>query len=103
MAVTAGQPTEEFRILAKLIGSPDAEIRSHIRVVTELGTGLKDLDFPKWARLGHLGLLIEELIKHRKEDWRDMLNALIVIFQRSGNSELADYVIGWARGHFLPL
>lgn len=94
-------PTEEFHALARLIGFPDAEIRSHIKVVAEFTIGLDNIDQPRWARMRHFGVLIEELIKHRKEDWHEVLDALKVVLYISRQRQFSDYIDGWIRGHFL--
>jgi hypothetical protein len=96
--------TPEFRCLAAVIGSPNAELRSHVRVVVEFAVELDDMmreAGSKQVRLSHFGILLEELIKLRWDDWYDILVGLKVVFVHQGRHRLAEYVEGWRRGHFL--
>lgn len=91
---------DQFRIVAKFIGTKDADILSHISVATVF---LREIWRTKYSlemkRKSATGVLLGYLIRHRSDDWESVLAFIKV----GANQNLKEYIDNWAQGHFLPM
>jgi tetratricopeptide (TPR) repeat protein len=91
---------DQFRTVAKFIGTKDADIRSHISVATVF---LREIWRTKYSLESKgkraTGVLLGCLIRHRFDDWESVL-ALIKV---GADQHLKGYIDDWVQGHFLPM
>jgi len=91
----------KFAIVADFIGTKQAEINSHVSVaITFLGS-VWGLDIPQLSKAAASGILIENLLRYRQHDWREIIAALRQ--QLASNYRAADYLERWLVGHFFTV
>ena len=87
-----------FTAVADFIGTKDAEIGSHVRVVGEFMTRVWSLSMSDVKKQAACGRVIEKLLRYRA-DWKNVVLALRTRIY--GDYSAAAYLEGWLRGHFV--
>ncbi len=88
-----------FRAITHFIGSPEADMKSHIYVVAQ---ALNEI----WRENGHsmkhkraVGILLEQLLRYRTHDW-----AVVLAYVTRGSiTDARDYIRSWTVGHFMDV
>jgi tetratricopeptide (TPR) repeat protein len=90
-----------LRVALQCLGGPNAEMRSHLNVLTGFITLLwPPDDVLDWMRTrAATGLSLEIFLGNRSRDWAVWLNEILVWSLR--NRDLARYLADWLRGHFI--
>lgn len=97
---TGEVPGRFFQTLIRMLGGVKADAQTHVLATAQFLAVL-------WLNSKYTScceqasnLILGRLIANRA-DVKEMLRALIVLL--SGNARAGDYVVGWARGHFIML
>lgn len=89
-----------FAALAEYIGTPTADLESHITVVVTymnaIAPRIEALDI---HAMRSAGIMLESLIRHRKTRWA----TTIALVKRGCVTTINKYIDGWVIGHFLPV
>lgn len=88
-----------FDFLTDFIGTETADMRSHISVTAEFLRTIWTAGSISVRTMAATGLIVEKLLRHRRDDWRAVLSVLPA---EVGNQRFDDYLQRWRRGHFLP-
>jgi cellulose synthase operon protein C len=100
-ATEGNAPGYLFTTLAKVIGGKNADPRSHVRACLNfLGNVWMDPS-TEASRKPATSLLLRRLLHERCDDYGVILGLLLKHVKSS--SQLANYVHGWARGHFIGI
>ena len=102
LAWAAQRGTDLFERVAKRLGGPEADIKSHIQVANNfLGSVWSEAPVAL-ETLKQTSILLESLLRGRS-DYLAIVSYLIRLFQiqYGRNSELERHVVLWLKGHFL--
>jgi cellulose synthase operon protein C len=94
-------PGSLFNAVVRAIGGKNAEPRSHIVAVLGCLRSLWSDSHTTDFREPYTGLLLEQLISERYDDYAAIVEAIIRYV--SDLPRLIEYIKNWARGHFLQL
>jgi Flp pilus assembly protein TadD len=98
-AETGRPPDYFFKTLCKVIGGRNAQPISHIKVcaacLVEIWSSPNTPDYRSQAS----GLLIQQLVRERNDDFVSILRGLLLLVGDS--PPLVGYILSWARGHFI--
>ena len=100
-AETGECPGYIFKQTARMIGGAPAEPASHIRVAIEFLQHAWNDPSARGYRERATGLLLEQLVRERAADYRQMLRTVVWVF--TGVPDLIAYLTAWLRGHFIDL
>jgi tetratricopeptide (TPR) repeat protein len=90
----------DFSALAKFIGTRNADMRSHLLVVVAfLNRIWQQPGIPELPVMRATGILLERLIRFRKNDWA----VALAIVADDMHWRLQEYVERWTSGHFLDV
>lgn len=92
-------PGYYFKILTKTIGGKNAEPLSHLHVCVQCLAYLWGNKTTRAYRAPATGLLIQQLVHDRKNDYALILRSLIKLTWDW--APLRRYILGWVQGHFL--
>lgn len=89
-----------FQALAAFIGTRNADILSHINVVSSFLSHLwqPPLSSIPVKSMQATGIMISQLVQYRQNDWA----LTIAVLRHFANIKLRRYIDGWMIGHFLP-
>ncbi|MDX0563767.1 hypothetical protein GOD83_06750 [Sinorhizobium medicae] len=89
---------ENFAAAAEFIGTPSADLMSHVGVTRRFIDGvLLQTDIPHVRGLKAISILLDRLIRHQAHQCGPILSAVVVGCESDGQSVVA----GWIKGHFL--
>lgn len=87
-----------FAALAEFIGTRNAEMQSHLVVVTAFLDRLWRVpNAPSVRVMKATGILLDKLIRFQQADWATTLT----LVADASDRRLREYVVAWTRGHFL--
>lgn len=90
--------TATFRTISSLIGTREAEIRSHLSAAYgAIFMIWSDRTLSRLRKASCIGTLLADLLRFRSEDWEMALGKIY----RDSPSDLQNYIHGWVGGHFL--
>ncbi|MES2356356.1 MAG: hypothetical protein V4568_18540 [Pseudomonadota bacterium] len=98
-AKTEAIPGSLFGTLSKIVGGRNAEPRSHVEACLECLRDLWSDGTTQVCCQKATGLLLEQLLRERHDDYRQILLAIFLGGRRLPG--FAEYIVGWARGHFI--
>lgn len=104
-----GSPEAEacFGAAAHYVGGPKAEMVSHAAAVADFMVRIWGTPLPNWRKGAFCGTLITSLLRHRVDDWQQVVAVLSRLIRgvRAGVAGRPDLAVGylrdWLRGHFL--
>jgi len=96
-------PIERFKAAAAFIGTPSADVASHLSVGWDFLRAIWATDQPYLRRAKAAGVILERLtsLLARHNQLRPVYSAMIENSRR--HPLLRDYLISWARGHFISV
>jgi hypothetical protein len=103
---TSLQLPRDFLTLAARIGGAKAELSSHIQAALgAIAQFWNDGSLPWTLRQAAVGTLLENLCRDRTLDHVRVIIRSFALFNRRilNDAFFDDYLIGWVRGHFIPL
>lgn len=90
----------DFRALTAFIGTKNADIKSHLSVVSAFLVELWSADALPTLKIERAtGIILERLVRFRTTDWA----LLLALLKDTGPWELCRYVDLWVSGHFLGI
>ncbi len=90
---------DKFNCISEVIGTADADIESHYNVAHDTVVRIwhaKNLSF--YQKQKFASTILFKLVRHRKEDWQDILAMMYVRMGR----QFRAYLQNWVQAHFLP-
>lgn len=101
VAAGVAKPREVFIALNRCLGGVSADMDSHIRTACQVIALIwKDAKF-KDIRESATGIILNAVTSGRQEDHSLILGVVVRVFRR--HWWVANYIRGWARGHFLNI
>lgn len=98
LRVGTKEALDNFVAAAEFIGTPSADLQSHVGVTQRFIDGiLVQEDIPYVVRLKAISILLEKLIRHQAHQYGPILSAVVVGCETEGQGVVA----GWIKGHFL--
>ena len=88
----------KFRAAAEYIGTKSAEIYSHVNAVAKFLDKVWGLNIPDLSKAACSGILIEQLLRFRTQDYRQIVGTLRSELRHSWRA--TEYLEAWVRGHF---